>query len=129
MNISIRQLSGFVHVARLGGFTRAAEQSHITQAGLSAMIRDLEALLGCRLCPRDQCDLAYMAQPAAPLPYYQDLRKRGCTTAPPRKKPLCQNRICVSRDYLISKRGRRLPETARSFVQTFVEVAARLCGA
>lgn len=52
VNISIRQLQGFIRVARLGSFTRAAEQLHITQAGLSAMIRDLEALLGCRLFDR-----------------------------------------------------------------------------
>lgn len=52
MNISTRQLQGFLLVARLASFTRAAEQLHITQAGLSALIRDLETQLSCRLFDR-----------------------------------------------------------------------------
>lgn len=52
MNISLRQLKAFLQVARLGNFTRAAEQMHITQAGLSIMMRELEAQLNCRLFDR-----------------------------------------------------------------------------
>jgi DNA-binding transcriptional LysR family regulator len=33
MNLSTRQMRAFLQVARLGNFTRAAEQAHITQAG------------------------------------------------------------------------------------------------
>jgi DNA-binding transcriptional LysR family regulator len=52
MNISSRQLNAFVLIARLGNFTRAAEKMHITQAGLSMMMRELEAQLGTRLFDR-----------------------------------------------------------------------------
>lgn len=52
VNVSLRQLKGFLLVARLGSFTRAAEQLHITQAGLSAMMRDLESQFECRLFDR-----------------------------------------------------------------------------
>jgi DNA-binding transcriptional LysR family regulator len=52
MNISLRQLKGFILVTRLGNFSRAAEQLHMTQAGLSIMIRELEAQLDCRLFDR-----------------------------------------------------------------------------
>jgi DNA-binding transcriptional LysR family regulator len=52
MNISLRQLKAFLQVARLGNFTRAAEQMHITQAGLSIMMRELEGQLDCRLFDR-----------------------------------------------------------------------------
>jgi DNA-binding transcriptional LysR family regulator len=52
MNVSLRQLKGFLLVARFGSFTRAAEQLHITQAGLSAMMRDLEKQFECRLFDR-----------------------------------------------------------------------------
>lgn len=52
MNISTRQLAAFLAVARLGSFTRAAEQIHITQAGLSLMLRDMETQLECRLFDR-----------------------------------------------------------------------------
>lgn len=52
MNISTRQLQAFLAVARLGSFTRAAEQIHMTQAGLSLMLRNLEEQLNCRLFNR-----------------------------------------------------------------------------
>ncbi|HEY0296762.1 MAG TPA: LysR family transcriptional regulator [Bordetella sp.] len=52
MNFSFRQLKAFLAVARYGSFTKAAEQLHITQAGLSAMIRELEDQAACRLFER-----------------------------------------------------------------------------
>ena len=52
MNISLRQLRAFTRVARLASFTRASQQLHITQAGLSGMIRELEGQLATRLFDR-----------------------------------------------------------------------------
>lgn len=52
MNISLRQLHAFVTVARLGSFTRAAEELHLTQAGLSLMVKEMEGQLGYRLFDR-----------------------------------------------------------------------------
>ncbi|AJE99016.1 LysR family transcriptional regulator [Pandoraea apista] len=52
MNISLRQLKAFVLVATLGNFTRAAERLHITQAGLSVMMREIETQFGSRLFDR-----------------------------------------------------------------------------
>jgi DNA-binding transcriptional LysR family regulator len=52
MNLSTRQMRAFLQVARMGNFTRAAEQAHITQAGLSILIREMERQLGCRLFDR-----------------------------------------------------------------------------
>lgn len=52
VNVSTRQLTAFLCLARLQSFTKAAEQLHITQAGLSAMMRDLEAQFDCRLFDR-----------------------------------------------------------------------------
>ncbi|WP_066634132.1 LysR family transcriptional regulator [Bordetella sp. H567] len=52
MNFSLRQLNAFIAVARNASFTKAAEQFHITQAGLSAMVRELEEQLNCRLFER-----------------------------------------------------------------------------
>ncbi len=52
MNLTQRQMQAFLAVARLRHFTRAAEQLHITQAGLSAMMKDLETQLDCRLFDR-----------------------------------------------------------------------------
>ncbi|WP_213959148.1 MULTISPECIES: LysR family transcriptional regulator [unclassified Variovorax] len=52
MNLSVRQMRAFLHVARIGNFTRAAEQAHMTQAGLSTLVREMERMLGCRLFDR-----------------------------------------------------------------------------
>lgn len=52
MNISTRQLQAFLAVARLGSFTRAAEEIFLTQAGLSLMLKDFETQVGARLFDR-----------------------------------------------------------------------------
>ncbi|MCY1253809.1 HTH-type transcriptional regulator ArgP [compost metagenome] len=52
MNPSYRQLKAFLAATRFKNFTRASQQMHITQAGLSAMIKELEAQVGCRLLYR-----------------------------------------------------------------------------
>jgi DNA-binding transcriptional LysR family regulator len=52
MNLSTRQLRAFLHVAQSGSFTRAAERAHMTQAGLSILVREVELQLGARLFDR-----------------------------------------------------------------------------
>ena len=52
MNLSTRQLRAFLHVARAGNFTRAAERAHMTQAGLSILVREVERQLGAQLFER-----------------------------------------------------------------------------
>lgn len=52
MNISIRQLRAFIGVGEHGSFTKAAEHLHISQSGLSALIKELEDQLGFRLFER-----------------------------------------------------------------------------
>ncbi|SNS87799.1 DNA-binding transcriptional regulator, LysR family [Noviherbaspirillum humi] len=52
MNASFRQLRAFVTVVECSSFTKAAEKLFITQAGLSAMIKDLERQLNCALLVR-----------------------------------------------------------------------------
>jgi DNA-binding transcriptional LysR family regulator len=52
MNITSRQLKGFLLTARHQSFSRAAEQLFITQSGMSVLIRELEEQLGFRLFER-----------------------------------------------------------------------------
>jgi len=52
MNISLRQLRAFLGVAASGNFTRTAQRLHLSQAGLSATIRELESQLNVRLFER-----------------------------------------------------------------------------
>ncbi len=50
--MELRQLTYFEAVARLGGFTRAADQLHVAQPAVSAQIRKLERELGAALFHR-----------------------------------------------------------------------------
>lgn len=52
MNVSTRQLQAFVAVAQLLNVTRAAERVHLSQAGLSLLLREMESQLGVRLFDR-----------------------------------------------------------------------------
>ncbi|MDO9398359.1 MAG: LysR family transcriptional regulator, partial [Herbiconiux sp.] len=47
--MNLEQLRGFVEIATLGNFTRAAEQLHLAQPSLSRQISALEADLGAAL--------------------------------------------------------------------------------
>ena len=52
MNLTTRQMRAFRYVARTQNFTRAAELAHMTQAGLSILVREMERQLGVRLFDR-----------------------------------------------------------------------------
>lgn len=52
MHVNFEQLGGFVKVAELGNFTRAAEQLHLAQPSLSRQIAALEQDLGAELFHR-----------------------------------------------------------------------------
>ncbi|MCU1480538.1 MAG: LysR family transcriptional regulator [Subtercola sp.] len=52
MSMNLEQLRGFVEVARVGNFTRAAEQLHLAQPSLSRQIASLEHDLGAELFVR-----------------------------------------------------------------------------
>ncbi|HSV52922.1 MAG TPA: LysR family transcriptional regulator [Burkholderiaceae bacterium] len=73
MNLTTRQLKAFVVVARLASFTRAAEQVHMTQAGLSLMIREMEEQLTCRLFERTTRTVSLTAAGRSFLPVVQRL--------------------------------------------------------
>lgn len=62
MNVTQRQMQAFLAIARLTSFTRAAERLHITQSGLSAMMRDLEDQLKCRLFDRTTRSVSLTAE-------------------------------------------------------------------
>jgi DNA-binding transcriptional LysR family regulator len=52
MNLSLRQLKVFLGVADTSSFTKTAQRLHLSQAALSAIIRELETQLQCRLLDR-----------------------------------------------------------------------------
>ncbi len=68
MNLSQRQIRAFLAIARLQSFTRAAEQLHISQAGLSSMLREVEVQLDCRLFDRTTRSVSLTAQGRAFIP-------------------------------------------------------------
>ena len=52
MNLSLKQLKVFLGVANASSFTKTAQSLHLSQAALSAIIRELETQLDCRLFER-----------------------------------------------------------------------------
>lgn len=83
LNLSTRQLGAFVLVARLGSFTRAAEQMHMTQAGMSATIRELEHQFACRLFDRTTRSIRLTAAGRSLLPFAERISNelRAATSA------------------------------------------------
>jgi DNA-binding transcriptional LysR family regulator len=61
----------FLHTARSGNFTKAAEQLHITQPSVSYAIKQLEELLGLRLFQRLSKGVVLTAEGAALLHYVE----------------------------------------------------------
>jgi DNA-binding transcriptional LysR family regulator len=139
MNISLRQLKAFLQVARLGNFTRAAEHMHITQAGLSIMMRELEAQLDCRLFDRTTRNVSLTAAGEQFLPVaartLEDLESSaaqlGAITARARQTlvvgatPLISSNVlpAVCQAFRIAhpEVNVRLVDTDRVQVQTLVE--------
>jgi DNA-binding transcriptional LysR family regulator len=52
LNLNLRQLKAFLGVAETSNFTKTAQKLHLSQAALSASIRELEGQLCCRLFER-----------------------------------------------------------------------------
>ncbi|WP_066266646.1 LysR family transcriptional regulator [Hydrogenophaga palleronii] len=52
LNLNLRQLKAFLGVVETSNFTKAAQKLHLSQAALSASIRELEGQLRCRLFER-----------------------------------------------------------------------------
>jgi DNA-binding transcriptional LysR family regulator len=52
MNLSLKQLKVFLGVADTSSFTKTAQAMHLSQAAMSAIIRELETQLECRLFER-----------------------------------------------------------------------------
>lgn len=73
MNVTTRQFQAFLAVARLGSFTRAAEEIFVTQAGLSLMLKDLEAQVGARLFDRTTRSVHLTAAGEALLPVVRNM--------------------------------------------------------
>lgn len=68
MHLNLHQLDAFARVARLGGFSRAAEQMHLSQAGLSILIRKLETRLSVQLFERNSRGVTLTASGRGLLP-------------------------------------------------------------
>lgn len=68
MHLNLHQLDAFVRVARTGGFSRAAEQMHVSQAGLSILVRKLEERLSIQLFERNSRSVTLTASGRGLLP-------------------------------------------------------------
>lgn len=71
MNMNVEQLRGFVEIAELGHFTRAAERLHRAQPSLSRQISTLERELGAELFHRARGHISLTTAGEALLPRAQ----------------------------------------------------------
>ncbi|GAA4477923.1 LysR substrate-binding domain-containing protein [Microbacterium panaciterrae] len=69
MTMNLEQLRGFVEIARIGNFTRAAEELHLAQPSLSRQISTLERELGSELFHRARGNISLTAAGEVLLPY------------------------------------------------------------
>lgn len=82
MNIGLRHFKAFLAVAHTRSFTRAAEQMHISQPGLSLMMQDMESQLSCRLFERTTRSIQLTAAGQRLLPVAQQVVDEVETIAP-----------------------------------------------
>lgn len=68
MNISVKQLRGFVAIAEAGSFAEACEHLHLSQPALSASIRKMEESLGGQLFARSTRSVVLTPEGAEFLP-------------------------------------------------------------
>jgi len=66
-------VQAFIHIAELGGFTRAAEAMGTTRAAVSLKLKRLEERLGCRLVERTPGYVQLSARGAAFLEHAREL--------------------------------------------------------
>ncbi|KAA9168190.1 LysR family transcriptional regulator, partial [Delftia sp. BR1] len=71
--LDLDAVQGFVHIADLGSFTRAAEAMQTTQAAVSLKLKRLEQRLGCRLVERTPRHVQLSALGADFLPHAREL--------------------------------------------------------
>ncbi len=126
MNLSTRQMRAFLQVARLGNFTRAAEQAHITQAGLSILVREMEKQLGCRLFDRTTRVVSLTPEGRRLLPVVERLvtdlddvaAELGAAGDASRRT------LCIAATPLVS--SHLLPQVFTTFRQAHPQVSLRL---
>lgn len=73
MDVTLRQIKGFIAISRLGSFSRAADAIHVTQPALSLMIRKMEEQIGVALFERSSRHVALTTAGRELLPGVQRL--------------------------------------------------------
>src|SRR5215831_1599590 len=73
MALNLHLLRMFATVARVGGFSRAAEAMNLSQPAISKGVRDFELQVGCRLLNRSQKGVVPTSEGLALLKHAEDL--------------------------------------------------------
>lgn len=118
MNVSTRQLQAFLAIARLGSFTRAAEEIFVTQAGLSLMLKDLESQVDARLFDRTTRSVRLTPAGESFLPTVRRMMAEweSATTNLGRLTAEAEQRVCLAATPLIASSV--LPLWLQSFHDT-----------
>jgi LysR family transcriptional regulator, carnitine catabolism transcriptional activator len=129
MHLNLHQLDAFVRVARVGRFSYAAEQMHVSQAGLSILIRKLEERLSVQLFERNSRSVTLTDAGKALLPTAERMLQDGqwMLNSGQQLADLAIRRITVALPGLLA--GAVLPRVLSRFRQTHpaVDVSFREC--
>src|SRR5262252_8926742 len=71
MSMSLRQLRSLVTLARVGSFSRAAQELHISQPALTVQMQQLEAVTGVHLLDRNTHSVRLTASGIQVVPIVQ----------------------------------------------------------
>jgi LysR family carnitine catabolism transcriptional activator len=123
MNLNLRQLEAFVLLARLGGFSRAASQLHLSQAGLSILIRKLEERLDTRLVERTTRSVALTPAGHQVLPIAERMLVDAQTILASSRGITADHAARISLGLAPQLAGTVLPEVLHAFRERFPRVS------
>lgn len=126
MSLSLRQLSAFVAIARLGSFTRAAAQLHLSQPALTVQIRELETALGVRVLDRNTRGVSLTPVGRELLPTLERVLDELATVVVNSRELAARNRGIVRVAALPSISATILPDIIARFRRRFPGITVHL---
>jgi LysR family transcriptional regulator, carnitine catabolism transcriptional activator len=126
MNLSERHLKAFLAIARLGNFTRAAIELHLSQSALTVQIQQLEESLGVRLFDRNRRKVALTAVAQGLLEPIERIASDIDTLLTRTQEIAALKRGVVGIAALPSVAGGFLPVTIRKFALAYPGISVRI---
>ena len=123
MNITVKQLRGFLAVAQTQSFAEAAAGVHLSQPALSIAMKNLETELGGQLFARSTRAVALTPEGAELLPQVQRLLADWESVLAGTDQRLALQRGCLAIAAMPSYASNRLPQLLVKYGQRFSNIS------